>query len=331
MEVMQWGPKQRQSGFTIVELLIVVVVIAILAAITIIAYNGIRDRSLDSAAASTLSQSVKKIQTYAVQNADAYPSSLSTIGITDEGETVYTYDVDNTVSPNYFCVSVKQGDRPAKFISSKNADAAPGTCGNLVGWWPFNGNTNDYAKDAHTSTNYGATATSGQNAKSGAYMFGVNNGIIVPNFDYGVLRPNAQGASWTLSAWVYSTSNSLSESIILGRQGCHGGLYAYSNKYAFAIKTNNCWTGSVTLLGPDTDTVWHHIAAVYTAGAMQLYADGSLIQSGTLTATMAGYNTNFHIGAFDTRVFNGKIDDARVYARALSLTEISDLYRAGAY
>lgn len=39
--------KQR-SGFTIVELLIVIVVIAILAAITVVAYNGIQDRAKNS-------------------------------------------------------------------------------------------------------------------------------------------------------------------------------------------------------------------------------------------------------------------------------------------
>ena len=36
---------QKQKGFTIVELLIVIVVIAILAAITVVAFNGIQDRA----------------------------------------------------------------------------------------------------------------------------------------------------------------------------------------------------------------------------------------------------------------------------------------------
>lgn len=51
---MQWAKKQ--TGFTIVELLIVVVVIAILAAITIVSYNGISERARVSAAASFASQ-----------------------------------------------------------------------------------------------------------------------------------------------------------------------------------------------------------------------------------------------------------------------------------
>lgn len=37
--------KAQQTGFTIVELLIVIVVIGILAAITVVAYNGIQDRA----------------------------------------------------------------------------------------------------------------------------------------------------------------------------------------------------------------------------------------------------------------------------------------------
>ena len=48
--------KNKQSGFTIVELLIVVVVIAILAVITIVSYNGIQERARISGAQSFSTQ-----------------------------------------------------------------------------------------------------------------------------------------------------------------------------------------------------------------------------------------------------------------------------------
>lgn len=56
--------KVRQSGFTIVELLIVVVVIAILAAITIVSYNGITTQANASAAKATASTFQKKVELY---------------------------------------------------------------------------------------------------------------------------------------------------------------------------------------------------------------------------------------------------------------------------
>lgn len=55
--------KQR-NGFTIVELLIVIVVIAILAAISIVAYNGIQTRAENTKTVQGVSQYVKAILSY---------------------------------------------------------------------------------------------------------------------------------------------------------------------------------------------------------------------------------------------------------------------------
>lgn len=55
---------KKQSGFTLVELLIVIVVIAILAAISIVAYNGIQNRGKSSAAQELASQIQKKAEAY---------------------------------------------------------------------------------------------------------------------------------------------------------------------------------------------------------------------------------------------------------------------------
>ncbi len=51
-------------GFTIVELLIVIVVIAILAAISIVAYNGIQSRAKVNQQTAAIAQYVKAIQVY---------------------------------------------------------------------------------------------------------------------------------------------------------------------------------------------------------------------------------------------------------------------------
>lgn len=56
------------SGFTIVELLIVVVVIAILAAITIVSYNGITNQTHDAAVKNDLITLKKKVDIFIIDN-----------------------------------------------------------------------------------------------------------------------------------------------------------------------------------------------------------------------------------------------------------------------
>lgn len=67
--------KQRRPGFTIVELLIVIVVIAILASISVAAYSGIQARGRDSQRRQDVKTIVKALEMYYVDNG-RYPSGL---------------------------------------------------------------------------------------------------------------------------------------------------------------------------------------------------------------------------------------------------------------
>ena len=62
----------NKRGFTIVELLIVIVVIAILAAITVVAYNGIRDRAQASQITSGINQKHKAFKLWPSDRGDTY-------------------------------------------------------------------------------------------------------------------------------------------------------------------------------------------------------------------------------------------------------------------
>lgn len=59
---------KTQKGFTIVELLIVIVVIGILAAITIVAYNGVQARANDTTRIDGIAKIRKALELYKIDN-----------------------------------------------------------------------------------------------------------------------------------------------------------------------------------------------------------------------------------------------------------------------
>lgn len=72
-----WAAKQK--GFTIVELLIVIVVIGILAAITIVAYNGVQQRASNTQTTQALNGWVKALTLYKAEKG-SWPNGWVCLG-----------------------------------------------------------------------------------------------------------------------------------------------------------------------------------------------------------------------------------------------------------
>jgi prepilin-type N-terminal cleavage/methylation domain-containing protein len=71
---------KNRIGFTIVELLIVIVVIGILAAISLVAYNGVQQKTKNAKTISAVEKYAKLLSMYKVDNGN-HPSASSCIGV----------------------------------------------------------------------------------------------------------------------------------------------------------------------------------------------------------------------------------------------------------
>lgn len=199
-------------GFTIVELLIVVVVIAILAAITIVAYNGITNRAKASAASSAAEQASKKVALYAIQNSEAFPDTLSDAGVTDQNGTTYQYRTYNG-GQNY-CITATTNstsyyiDNAAHNTPTAGACAGHGAAGQTV---VTDLATNPSVEGGLTSGFAGAGAA-GTNVVSNASSF-IGSNHIRRNFTgsgaagiyYGnssSVLPLIAGRTYSFSAWL---------------------------------------------------------------------------------------------------------------------------------
>lgn len=111
-------------AFTIVELLLVILVIAILAAITIVAFNGAQTRARASAASQALSQAKKKLELYKV-DAGSYPAtgSLASAGITNS-DTTYQY----TSTGTSYCITATNGTVSYYLDSTTHFTPTQGGC-----------------------------------------------------------------------------------------------------------------------------------------------------------------------------------------------------------
>jgi len=135
--------KNKQSGFTIVELLIVIVVIGILAAISIVAYSGIQQRARDAVRINDISQLQRAIEMYKLEDStDMYPS-VGTDGIGYSLNNLLPYvskympimPVDSNSPTPYQYVRGSGGKSYGIRMSYESKPACTLNTNSTIGWW----------------------------------------------------------------------------------------------------------------------------------------------------------------------------------------------------
>lgn len=114
---------KNEKGFTIVELLIVIVVIGILAAIVIVAYQGVTNRAKTTKSSGLASSVMKKAEAYAAEEG-TYPTSIT--ALTGAASTKSYYISTNDVS-----VTTNATTAPTKTNGETTVQFAP--CGTGAG------------------------------------------------------------------------------------------------------------------------------------------------------------------------------------------------------
>ena len=202
----------------------------------------------------------------------------------------------------------------------------------LVAYYPFNGNANDESGNGNNGTVFGATLTTDRfwNVDS-AYSFdGVNNYISIPD------TPELSGGyplDKSVSVWFKVDSMTSYTPIVikaLSTQQVDWRLIIRNGKLTFS--SYNSWFISEVFCSQTTSEitngVWYHGVLVADQSDIYIYVNGNMVgychNFGGTTDTTAPVT----IGAvpYKNYYYDGKIDDIRIYNRALSEKEIQELY-----
>lgn len=326
---MKWAKKQK--GFTIVELLIVVVVIAILAAITIVSFNGIQNRARVAGMQSELVGVAKKIEIYrqTLGGGSLYPSSLATASVSSSSDNTLSYFPSNGSS---FCLAIVNG-QDTQYITDVSSKPQQGSCvvsDQLISQWLMNSNANDAGSNAINGINNGAVLTNGQSRQAnGAYQFnGTSSHITLPANSALDVTTNFSVSTWVKLDANIGTSNW--GDILAGASSDVGvGINVNASGVGYLMMTKVSIVDLPRSTNPVVRQVWTHLVATYSTNTVTYYLDGR--PNGG-----AGYAVTFtpstkRIGSrVGSGFFRGAIDDLRVYGKVLSANEVSILYAGGA-
>lgn len=338
--------KQQKFGFTIVELLVVIVVLGILASVGVVGYGAWKSRTAQNVIKSDLTNVVAAMES-ARNFGSGYPTTIPTTISASKDVTLFGGGFN---AGQAFCVqgTSTQSSGVTMYVSNTNKTPQSGNCSatsGVMAAWPMNG-PSDASGNSPNLTVTGATLTTGQNGvANSAYSFNGTTAYIdggtSTNFTFNGTD------SFSLSVWIYPTGYHT-----VGTYGLMNGIIARgpATTYNYALELKNSTTISfIKRTGaeglqfnnftgiPSLTNKWTHVVAVVTGGTVTLYIDGNVFGSSPIVggAIQGVANDRLFIGTTGGNsnpetLFIGSMDDVRIIKRALSAADVAAMYNAGA-
>ena len=194
----------------------------------------------------------------------------------------------------------------------------------LVSKWKLDGDATD-SVGTNDGTASNVTYTGGYIDQAGS--FNASTSMVDCGNDASLNQP-----SWTYATWVNldATSSGTSDIRVLGSKNA-----GYNDRMFWLVSWDGEWQARVGSNaqtvngGPSATGTWTHLALRYDGGTntFSLFVDGVLKDTNT-ESTLGGQGSPLRIGAeaAGDRVFDGLIDEARMYDVVLTDAEIADLY-----
>jgi hypothetical protein len=229
-----------------------------------------------------------------------------------------------------FAPTAARGRTATVQIASDDPDQSPYTfavggqgVADLVGYWMLDETSGQTAFDSSGEDNNGTTSAvtwvPGHTGGAGSFD-GATSYITVP--DNVSLDPYAL----TLAAWIDPVDWNGNRRIL--QKGATDNQYRLLAEGG-VLKFDIAGVGTVTATLPAVN-VWTHVAGTYDGTALRLYVNGVQVASTAATVAMPTTTDPLFIGSKGIGVaqgdhFNGRLDEVRVYWRALSAAEIAAL------
>ncbi|MDP3683175.1 MAG: LamG-like jellyroll fold domain-containing protein, partial [Ignavibacteria bacterium] len=289
-----------------------------------------RDKAIDLTWKKNSEGDVKVYRIYGGTSANPI-TKIDSVNYTDTTKTIT--NLTNGTTYYYRITAVDSTGNQSNFsneVSTKPYD--------LVAYYPFNGNTNDESGNGNNAINVSAVAAQDRFGVDGkSYYFDGSQSRMYKD----VGTEFRLGNNFTLSIWINVSGNGTDSPRLVAV----GPLSTSANYYSMYLDMASRRVGF--LLPSPLDPVWSNyitgaskgwklVTATYDGTMVKIYIDNKLDVSSNVSYNFPSFSSaRLQIGYSENSVptdkFNGKLDDIRIYNRALTEPEIDSLYTDGGY